>query len=546
MPVLDTLSEDDEIALQGALLLPSSKLQSDYLSSVCAGDPERLARLEKLLQHQDSAAELFSHLDRVEPSGPAKASSADKQLVGKFQLLQPLGSGGMSTVFLAEDLDLRRLVALKIPRAELLADARHRQRFVREAKLAAKLQHPGLVSVLEAGTAGAATYIVSEFCERGDLSNWLIQHDKKVAFRDAAVFVAELCEAVQYMHFNGVLHLDLKPSNILLRDRITGVGNGSTTDHASGARELPALAPMVTDFGVSRLIDGAGTNTNTSLVLGTLLFMAPEQLVPSLGAVGPKSDLYAIGIIFAQMIGASVAREGATYRQILEMLDEYSSRHRAVECDDLPSDLRTVLLRSTAKHPGHRYASVTDFANDLRAIAMGQPVAGHQLGVLRYLSDWSGRPPRIREAWWLCIGANSISAFWMIAGMILITGEMFPGTERLPALVSCGMLVTTVNFPMLVFGLVGLRGHSWPFLPALFIVLICNLLVPAIVLMSDMEVIPGLYVEAPFFERLNHFLVMGFGIVQGIALSVGYYASRRCQRIPEALAIAEGLQGEDS
>lgn len=121
------LSSDDEIALHGALLLGCEKQKRDYLRAVCSGDEERLARLSDLLGAEAKAERLFTTIDSISPP-PAKPAS---QRLGKFALIEPIGSGGMGTVFLAEDTQLQRLVALKVPRPDFVGSQEHQQRFLR-------------------------------------------------------------------------------------------------------------------------------------------------------------------------------------------------------------------------------------------------------------------------------------------------------------------------------------------------------------------------------------------------------------------------------
>lgn len=523
------LSEDDQAVLQGATLLPSRNEQLQYLNAVCIGDDKRLARLSELIASQHNTEAMYSSLVEGNPSN-AERSDANERSVGKFRILQPIGSGGMGTVFLAEDTDLHRLIALKIPRAEFLADLNHRRRFFQESRLAAKLQHPGLVTVLEVGTVGTITYIASELCECGDLASWLADSTEPIPHRVAARFVAELCDAVAYMHEHGVLHLDLKPSNILLRKRNNSLADASDSPgekQGGGRIELADLLPLVSDFGVSRPIDVDATKTNTSLVLGTLLYMSPEQLVPSFGKVSHLSDVYSLGIVLGQILGLEVNRSGLSYREIMASLEDENASSLAIDISRLPDDLRLVLLNCTTAYPDGRYSSAEALARDLRAFACGESVSARTPNSVMSFRHWMNRKSRIKDAWWICLGCNSVALIWMLSGMVLIFGTDFPGSSRTIALASCAGLVATNTIPMYVFSYLGLRGRRWPILPALVLVALEMVLVPAMVLIGLVEAIPGLYDNSPFFESLNHFLVLGFGLVQVAALAIARIASHR-------------------
>lgn len=521
------LSDDDEFALQGALLLPHRDQQYAYLKLVCNGDAARLSRLEELLDSQTLAETLFSP---VEVSLDAtETENTRAQRVGKFKLIRPIGSGGMGTVFLAEDGELKRLVALKIPRVDFIANDRHRQRFLLEAKLAAKLQHPGLVSVLEVGSVGAVTYIASELCEQGDLARWLETSDVGQPAASAAEFVADLCDAVEHIHSHGVLHLDIKPSNILLRLRSSPPEpDGNSTDQLSTARiQLEGLAPKVSDFGVSRAIDADATGTHTSLVLGTLLYMAPEQIVPSIGQVSHRSDIYSVGVVLAQLLKIPLRREGTSFRMIVSTLDEDGPIIPEIDLSDLAGDLETILLKCTALQPEARYDSAKSLARDLRSFADGEPIQARRPGMLNALWPWLARRGRIKDAWWVCLGCNLVGLIWMLAGMFLIFGSNFPGDSRTLAVVACVTLVCFNTFPMIAFSSFGLKGHRWPLTPAFLLVLIGTVCVPISVLGDFVDAVPGLYDNSPFFEELNHYLVLGFGIVQLVALTVAKFAARQ-------------------
>lgn len=524
--ILD-LSDDDELALQGALLLPKRDQQCDYLALVCTGDPARYSRLQELLDSQGLADALFAPLDL--PSGSVTPQNPRVQRVGKFQLMEPIGSGGMGTVFLAEDVELKRLVALKIPRVDFIANDRHRQRFLLEAKLAAKLQHPGLVSVLEVGSAGAVTYIASELCEQGDLAKWLDKSNVGLSAESAAEFVADLCDAVEHIHTHGVLHLDIKPSNILLRLRSSPetASRTSNTKPVGVEALLVDLAPMVSDFGVSRAIDADATGTHTSLVLGTLLYMAPEQVVPSIGPVSPRSDIYSIGVVLAQILKLPLRREGATFRQIISMLDEDGPRIAEIDTQGLAGDLETIVLKCTALVPEARYESANSLAVDLRSFAAGEPIGAKRPGMLNSLRPWLTRRSRIKDAWWICLACNLVGLIWMLAGMFLIFGSDFPGASRALAIAACAALLGFNTLPMLTFSCYGLKGRTWPLTPALLLVLVVAVCVPVSVLAGFVNAVPGMYDNSPFFEALNHCLVLGFGIVQLVALSVAKIAARR-------------------
>ncbi|MEM6689020.1 MAG: serine/threonine-protein kinase [Planctomycetota bacterium] len=518
---------NDEDALLGARLLPERDMQLQYLRSVCDGDDQRLRRLSQRLDevitssiHEDTVQDVTEIEDHLVS---ADSSATIGKRVGKFELINVLGRGGMGTVFLAEDIELRRCVALKIPRLESLGDASQRRRFLVESRIAAKLQHPGLVTIYEVGNDGSITYIASELCEDGDLANWIADSFEPSQEQEAALFIAQISDAVAYIHKHGVLHLDLKPSNILLR-RAGQIPIDQDDPGASNAQDgnvpLSKLTPLISDFGISRSIEGDATKKDTSLVLGTLLYMSPEQLMPSLGEVGQQSDIYSLGIVLAQILGLDVHREGMSYREILKSLDEDEVSPSAVKLTGLRSDLRDILKTCTSTYPYARYASAEELAADLRSFACGDPIATQSPSTFSAFKNWLTRKARIREAWWICLGCNCVISVWMIAGIVLMLSPLFPGSNRSLALGASVALMLVNNLPMFALCGFGLRGHRWPILPSILIVGVGLVIVPTLVLTGNAQAIPGVYEEFPFFETLNHCLVLGFGLVQLLMLLI--------------------------
>ena len=208
--------------------------------------------------------------------------------IGHFQVIRELGSGGYGVVFLAFDTLLRRQVALKVPRPEVLVTAELLRRFMREAQMAGSLAHPNLVTVYEVGEDGPFCYIASAYCDGPTLAEWLHNQAESVPIRHAAELVAALADGVENAHSRGVLHRDIKPSNVMLEPRT----NGSQIDGPSSSRL--AFIPKLTDFGLATLSEGQERNTQRTL-LGTPSYMAPEQAAGRLDEDRRPTDVYALG-----------------------------------------------------------------------------------------------------------------------------------------------------------------------------------------------------------------------------------------------------------
>ena len=210
-------------------------------------------------------------------------------LAGRYALQRELGRGGMATVFLAEDLRHRRLVAIKVLSPEVAA-AIGAERFLREIEVAARLSHPHILPLYESGAAGDLLYYVMPYVE-GESLRERTTREKQLPLADALRIAREVADALHCAHGRGVVHRDIKPENILLAEQ-----------HA-----------VVADFGIARAIVAAGGEklTTTGLVIGTPVYMSPEQRAGSNDLDG-RSDLYSLGCVLYEMLAGQPPFIGAT------------------------------------------------------------------------------------------------------------------------------------------------------------------------------------------------------------------------------------------
>ncbi|MGE0533481.1 MAG: WD40 repeat domain-containing serine/threonine-protein kinase [Pirellulales bacterium] len=305
--------------------------------------------------------------------------------IARFEIRRELGRGGCGIVFLAHDPKLERLVALKVPRPEALVSEEMRRRFLREAQVAARLEHPNLVTVHEVGDDGTVCYIASTYCDGPTLAQWLADREGAVAPRQAAELVAELSDAVAYAHAGGVLHRDIKPSNVLLVGRHETNGNHRT----SGLGLLPKLS----DFGLAKLLEADGDVTRTGALVGTPAYMSPEQAQGQVSEIGPQTDVYALGaLLYELLVGRPPFRgagEADTLRQIVS--DEPRSPRRVRR--DVPRDLEAICLRCLEKRPTSRYLSARDLGDDLRRFLRGEPTTARPVAAWQRAAKWARRWP---------------------------------------------------------------------------------------------------------------------------------------------------------
>jgi beta-lactam-binding protein with PASTA domain/tRNA A-37 threonylcarbamoyl transferase component Bud32 len=265
----------------------------------------------------------------------------------RYRIERKLGAGGMADVYLAEDQTLGRRVALKVLLKRFVDDEQFVERFRREAKSAAGLNHPNLVSIYDWGQIGPLYYIVMEYVE-GETLKDLIRRKGRLAGGEAVAIALELLAAVDFAHAHHVVHRDIKSQNILI-------------DRAGKVK--------VTDFGIARAGDSSMTEAGS--ILGTAQYLAPEQARGE--AVDERSDLYSVGVVLYEMLTGGVPFKGDSAVSVaLKHVNELP-REPAELVPGLPYSLNQIVLKALAKRPDRRYASAAEFGRDLRSAQVGGP-----------------------------------------------------------------------------------------------------------------------------------------------------------------------------
>lgn len=341
---------------------------------VCATCPELLPQVRARWRRM---CRLRADLDEMFPATPAQggvppAGGAALPQVPGYEVRGELGRGGMGVVYRARHLALNRPVALKMLLTGTCVDPAERERLLREAEAVAGLRHPNVVQVYDVGEAEGRTYFTMEFVEGGDLAEQ-IQGAPQPA-RRAAALVATLADAVQAAHEAGIVHRDLKPANVLLT--------------ADGT-------PKVTDFGLARRLEGGAGLTLSGVPMGTPSYMAPEQARCDKGALGPATDVYALGAVLYEMLTGRPpfrAESGlATLQQVLADDPVPPSRLNP----EAPRDLETICLKCLDKEPRGRYGSARELADDLRRFEKGEPITARPAGAAERMWKWLIRHPTL-------------------------------------------------------------------------------------------------------------------------------------------------------
>jgi tetratricopeptide (TPR) repeat protein/tRNA A-37 threonylcarbamoyl transferase component Bud32 len=308
---------------------------------------------------------------RLDPDRAQSWSKDKLPTLGKFELIEAVGRGAFGTVYRARDSQLQRIVAVKVPRSGQLATDEDEDRFVREARNVAQLQHPGIVPVYEVGRSETFPYIVSEFVEGITLADALTA--RRFSFRESAQLVAQVAAAIGHAHAQGVVHRDLKPSNIMLT--------------ADGT-------PRVMDFGLAKRDAGEVTMTVEGQVLGTPAYMSPEQASGQAHHVDGRSDVYSLGGILYELLTGELPFRG-NQRMLLHQVLHDEPRGPHSLNDRIPRDLETICLKAMSKEPGRRYQTSQSMADDLARYLANQPILARPVGQLGRALRWAKRQPVI-------------------------------------------------------------------------------------------------------------------------------------------------------
>jgi len=274
-------------------------------------------------------------------------------LASQYKVLRELGSGGMATVYLAEDIKHRRRVAVKVLRPDLAASL-GRERFFREIEVAARLQHPHILSLFDSGESGGFLYYVMPYVEGISLRDRLAQGGE-LPVNEVVRILAEMADALAYAHGQGVVHRDIKPDNVMLSGR-----------HA-----------LVMDFGIAKAVSeatGPSSITSVGIALGTPAYMAPEQAMAE-GQIDQRADIYALGVVAYELLTGKPPFVAASPQQVLAAHVTQAPEHvtqRRITC---PPALAAVVMRCLEKRASDRWQQADEISHQLDTILT--PSGGH-------------------------------------------------------------------------------------------------------------------------------------------------------------------------
>ncbi len=282
--------------------------------------------------------------------------------VAHFEIVERLGTGGFGMVWTARDTRLDRMVALKVPRYGQLA-ADQVEDFLHEARVAAQLKHPNIVSVHEIGRDGDLVYIVSDLIQGAPLSEW--RRDLPLTFDETAALIAAVASALHYAHEQGVVHRDLKPANILI--------------------DLQGQ-PHLTDFGLAKW-EADEVVTLDGHILGTPGYMSPEQARGDSRRCDRRTDVYSLGVVLFELLTGELPFRGQPAMQIQQVINDEPPSPRKLN-SSVPPDLETVCLKCLEKDPEQRYSTAQAVADELRRFQKGEPILARPVSRSERLVRW--------------------------------------------------------------------------------------------------------------------------------------------------------------
>ncbi len=323
--------------------------------------------------------------------------------LGNYEILEQIGCGGMGVIYRARQRHSRRIVAVKRVLSYRADSQGALQRFRREAQAVASLDHPNILPIYEVSESeDGLPFFSMKLAEKGSLQ------ENAASLRDAprkcVQLMTKVARAVEYAHSRGVLHRDIKPGNILLDDRDE---------------------PLVSDFGLAKLLDGNNDLTRSLTTFGTAGFIAPEQAGDAAVDLTPAADVYSLGAVLFNVLAGRPPFRGSNAVSVVRQASETQAPKLRSLAPSLDRDLETICARCLERDPKARYQSAGDLAADLERWLNGRPIVARPVSLPARIWRWSQRNPRL-------VGAATAGLFLGAAAVSLFDVEFFRASQLTP------------------------------------------------------------------------------------------------------------------
>ena len=355
-----------------------------FLAEACSGDDELCREVQSLLDQNVTEPGLLESV--------AQWNSATPSSVGPYRILDLIGEGGMGSVYEAEQENPRRTVALKVVRNGLAMPEALR-RFAQESQALARLQHPGIAQVYEAGVARGKPYFAMERIHGRPLIEYAAE--RRLTTEQKLELMSKLCDAAHHAHQRGVIHRDLKPGNILVDE----MGQ-----------------PKILDFGVARITDGDAQVTrgaDLGKLVGTLAYMSPEQVEGDSSQLDARSDIYALGLILYQLLaGRAPYATGNSLPEAVRVIREQRPLPLGVVNREFRGDIETIAAKALEKERDRRYATAAALAEDIGRHLAHEPILARSAGTFYLAHKFALRHKAL-------VSATLVVFIVLVAGIVI-------------------------------------------------------------------------------------------------------------------------------